>query len=213
MPGYIVVDTEGTGLFDYKKPADADGQPRLASLSMIFANEAMEIEREYHVYIKPDGWEMTPGATAINGLTTEYLTGVGVPVREALDAYNEAVTEGRVMVAHNAQHDAKQLRAELRRAGMPDQFEAAPNICTMRGLTDVCKIPPNSGRGGYKFPKLSEASVFFGFENLGDHSARNDAHACLMLLRKMRELGVMPVAKVHYAKNRPIPDTAKSTEG
>lgn len=203
MPKYLIIDTEGTGLFDYKRPADAEGQPRLAELMMIFADENMEVEREFHCYIRPDGWEMSPGATAINKLTNELLNEHGIPVVEALNEYNSAITNGYVMVAHNAQHDAKQIRAELRRAGLADRFEDAPNLCTMRSLTDVCKIPPNGGRGGYKWPKLSEACVFFGMENMGDHSAQNDARACLALLRKMRDLGVMPEAKVHLAKNPP----------
>lgn len=209
MTKYAVIDTEGSGLFRYKDeagrpvPADADGQPRLAELVMIFADADLKIEREYQTYIKPEGWEMAAGATAVNGLTTEFLLANGVPVVEALTVYSEAILDGRVIVAHNAQHDAKQLRAELRRAGMPDLFEQTPNICTMRGLTEVCKIPPNGGRGGYKWPKLSEACVQFGFPILGDHSALNDAKACLQLLGKMIELGACPEPQVHLAKNPP----------
>ena len=203
MPKYMIVDTEGTGLFRYDQPADAKGQPRLAELMMIFTDEDMNVEREYHAYIRPDGWEMSPGATAINKLTNDFLNEHGIPVAEALNEYNSAITNGYVMVAHNAQHDAKQIRAELRRAGLADRFEDAPNLCTMRGLTDTCKIPPNGDRGGYKWPKLSEACVFFGMENMGDHSAENDARACLALLRKMRDLGVLPEAKVHLAKTPP----------
>lgn len=74
---YAILDTEGNGLFRYKDeagrsvPADADGQPRLAEIVLIFADADLKIEREYQAYIKPVGWEMTPGATAVNGLTTE----------------------------------------------------------------------------------------------------------------------------------------------
>lgn len=201
-PGYIITDTEGTGLFDYKQPADADGQPRLASLTMIFVNEALEIEKEYSAFIRPDGWEMTEGATKVNGLTNEFLNEHGVPVVEALNEYSSAIDNGRIMVAHNSQHDGKQLRAELRRAGMDDLFERVPNICTMRALTNICKIPPRGNRGGYKWPSLSEACVFFHMEEFGDHTAKADAHACLALLRKLRDMGQMPEPKVHYAKDR-----------
>lgn len=201
-PGYIVTDTEGTGLFNYKEPADADGQPRMASLTMLFVNEALEIEKEYSVYIRPDGWEMTEGATKVNGLTTEFLNEHGIPITEALNEYSSAVDNGRIMACHNSQHDAKQIRAELRRAGMDDRFERAPNICTMRALTDICKIPPRGNRGGYKWPSLSEACVFFHMEEFGDHTAKADAYACLALLRKLKEMGAMPVPAVHFAKGR-----------
>lgn len=201
-PGYIVTDTETTSLFDFKQPADADGQPRLASLTMIFVNEALEVEKEYSVYIRPDGWEMNPDATKINGLTTEFLNEHGVPIAEALNEYSSAIDNGYIMVAHNSQFDAKAIRAELRRAGMDDRFERAPNICTMRALTDICKIPPRGNRGGYKWPSLSEACVFFHMEEFGDHTAKADAYACLALLRKLKEMGAMPVPAVHYAKGR-----------
>jgi DNA polymerase III epsilon subunit-like protein len=203
---YAVVDTEGSGLFDYKQPADAPGQPRLASLSVLFVASDMSLERECHAFVKPDGWEMNEGATKVNGLTTEFLLANGKPVKEVLEVYRSAVMDdGRIIVAHNAQHDCKQIRAELRRAGLPDLFESTKNICTMRGLTDVCKIPPKGNRGGYKWPSLSEACVFFGFTEFGDHSAKNDAMACYMLLRKMKELGILGDGAVHYAKDRPLP--------
>jgi DNA polymerase III epsilon subunit-like protein len=201
-PGYMVVDTEGTGLFDYKQPADADGQPRMASLTLLYVDADLNLEREYSVYIRPDGWKMTEGATKVNGLTDEFLNEHGIPITEALAEYNSGIDNGRIMVAHNAQHDAKQIRAELRRAGLDDRFEGAPNICTMRNMTDVCKIPPPGRRGGYKWPALSEALLFIGSKNLGDHSAKNDALGALEILRYMKRNGLMPEAKVHYAKQQ-----------
>lgn len=201
-PGYIITDTEGTGLFDYKRGAHEDGQPRMASLCMIYVNKNLEVEREYSVFIRPDGWEMTEGATKVNGLTNEFLNEHGIPIAEALNEYSSAIDNGRILVAHNSQHDAKQIRAELRRAGMDDRFERAPNICTMRALTDICKIPPKGNRGGYKWPSLSEACVFFHMEEFGDHTSKADAYACLALLRKLKEMGRLPEPKVHYAKDR-----------
>lgn len=204
---YLIVDTEGSGLFRFRDesgnpvPADAPGQPRLAELVMIYVDADLQVEHEYQTYIRPDGWEMSADATAVNQLTTEFLTERGIPIIEALALFRAAIVEDRrVVVAHNSQHDLKQLRGELRRVGWNDLFEQTRNICTMRGLTNVCRIPPNGGRGGYKFPKLSEACVHFGFEKLGDHSALNDARACLQLFRKMHELGVVPEAKIHLAK-------------
>jgi DNA polymerase III epsilon subunit-like protein len=214
-PGYACFDTEGTGLFTYKYPkdhpeagkpypADAPGQPRLASLAILYVNEALEIEREYHVFVRPDvnDYTMTEGAQKAHGLTVEFLNEHGIPVTEALAEFQSAIDNGRIMVAHNSQHDMKQMRGELRRAGMADRFEESPNLCTMRAMTDICKIPPHGGRGGYKWPALSEALLFIGAENLGDHSAINDAKGALELLRYMKRNGVLPEAKVHYAKDR-----------
>lgn len=202
MTEFLVIDTEGTGLFDYKKPADAPGQPRMASISMIAADADLCVFEEQHLYIKPDGWVMPAETTKINGLTTEFLMKTGVPVIEALEVL-QRLMKGRTVVAHNVQHDLKHVRGELRHASLPDNFEETPNLCTMRGLTEVCKIPPHGRRGGYKWPSLSEACVFFGMTNLGDHSAKNDAHACLALLREMKRLGLPIEGKVHFAKEKP----------
>lgn len=203
-PGYAVFDTEGTGLFRYDLPADAAGQPRMASLAIIYVDENMEIERECHMFVRPDvnDYTMTEGAQKAHGLTVEFLNEHGVPVTEALNEFCSAIENGRIMVAHNSQHDMKQMRAELRRAGMQDHFEQSPNICTMRAMTNICKIPPRGNRGGYKWPALSEALLFIGSKNLGDHSAINDAKGALELLQYLKKTNNMPEAKVHYAKDR-----------
>lgn len=210
--GYMVLDTEGTGLFDYKQPADADGQPRMASLTIIYVSPELEEDRRYSVFIRPNGWEMTEGATKVNGITTEYLNEHGIPVEEALNEFQSGVDNGYILVAHNAQHDGKQLRAELRRAGMDDRFEQTPQICTMRAMTDICKIPPRGGRGGYKWPALSEALLYIGETELGDHTAHNDAEGALKLLRWLHKNGQLPEPKVYYAKNRPEGPSEKIAE-
>ena len=199
---YLIIDCETSGLPNFKLPADDPAQPRVATFAAIFVDADLQVEREYSTLIKPDGWVLEPGAAAVNGLTMERLFAEGVPIQQTLDLYAGAIRDGRVVVAHNAQFDCKCMRGEFRRLGLSDLFEQTRNICTMRALTDVCRIPPNGGRGGYKFPKLSEACVYFGFDLLGDHSALNDARACLQLFRKMHELGVVPEAKVHLAKRQ-----------
>jgi DNA polymerase-3 subunit epsilon len=201
---YLCIDTEGSALFDYKRSADAEGQPRLAALGMVFLSPDLEVEREVEFFVQPDGWELTPEAAAINGLTSEILIERGVPVRVLLEAYTAAIQEGRIVVAHNAQHDCKQLRAELRRAGMPDLFEKTPNICTMRGL--INHVPGPDGKK--KWPKLIEACRHFGIPLDEQHTAIGDARAVVHLLRKMADLNGYLEPKVHYAKNRPIPEEA-----
>lgn len=211
MPGYVVIDTETSGLMNFKLPADDPSQPRIASLSIIKANDDLDVEDEVHLFIKPDGWILSEEIMKLTGLTMEKLEAEGVLIADALAHYTAAIKEGRISVSHNHQFDGKMLRGEFRRLALPDLFDETKNICTMRTLTDVCKIPPNGRRGGYKFPKLSEACVFFGLDMMGDHSAQNDAHACLGLLREMKKRGILPEAQVHYS-NRPE-FAAKSTEG
>ena len=188
MEKFLVVDTETNGLFDFSKPADAEGQPRLAHLTMIALYGRAQWSK-VNVYIRPDGWQMTPETTAINGLTDDRLDEFGIPVREALEMYCHYIDRGHVVVAYNADFDLKVLRGELRRAGMDDRYGTTASICTMRACTDICKIPKANGRG-HKFPKLVEAMAHFKLEHKGVHTALGDAQACLDLFLKLRSLGV-----------------------
>lgn len=202
MP-YVIFDVETTGKMDFKLPADHVSQPHIAEIAMIMADDNLEVESTYTRLIKPEGWVLEAEAAELNGLTMERLEREGVPISEALKTYAGAISENRISVAHNHQFDGKCMRAAFRRKGMPDLFEETLNICTMRALTDVCQIPYANGRKGFKFPKLSEACEFFGIEHQGQHSAYGDAMAVLNLMRRMKEIGVLPEAKVHYAKNPP----------
>lgn len=199
---YLVIDTETSGLFDFTKPADADGQPRMASLAMIFLDAGLIITSEVHMFVKPVGWEMAAEAGAVNGLTNEHLQEVGIAVAEVLNQYVQAVDDGRIVVAFNAQFDTKVLRGELRRAQIDDRFEKTPTICTMRASTPVVKVPRKSG-AGWKFPKLGEACAHFKIVNAGAHSALHDARACVEILRCLVALGECPEPAVYFAKERP----------
>jgi DNA polymerase III subunit epsilon len=198
---YAIIDTETSGLFDFSKPADADGQPRLASLSMILLNEQDE-EHTVDFYVKPDGWTLGEEAAAVNGLTMEMLETHGVPVADVLDAYVKTIDDGYVIVAFNSQFDTKVMRGELRRAEIDDRFERTPTICCMRASTDIVRVPRKSGKG-FKFPNLGEACEYFGIVLEGAHTASGDARGCLEIFRKLRELGKLPAPNVFYAKTAP----------
>lgn len=208
---YLILDTETSGLFDFKKPADAPGQPRLASIAMILADENLHVMEGFTRLIKPNGWVITPEVAAINGLSTERCAAEGVDVGEALEYYTRHVDQGFVVVAFNCQYDSKVLRGELRRAGLPDRFETTPNICTMRAASKVGIQKAGPKQTGY--PKLSDAFRHFtGNEMVGGHSALIDAHACLDIMRGLRDAGALPEPTIAYAKQRPGPIPAPAPE-
>ena len=189
---FVCLDTETSGLFDYTKPADADGQPRLAEIALLFLAPDFSVERTHHALIKPDGWEMQPGAQAIHGLTQDRLLSEGQPVAASLSPYVTAVEEGWTVVGYNVNFDLKVMRGELRRAGLPDMFEKTLSVCCMRPLTDVCKVPKAKGNG-YKFPKLVEAYQHLfsrGFD--GAHGALEDATACADIFKELHIRGILP---------------------
>lgn len=207
MP-YIVIDVETSGLYIYKNPdgtphpADAPDQPRLAELAMIFCDDDFNVEREYQAYIQPDGWEMTAEATAINGLTTDDLILLGVPVSMVLAVYHTAIKDGRIVLSHNAQFDCKSLRGESRRIGVPDLFEETYNVCTMRSATKlVPKVKKLNGKGG--FPGLVDVAAHFGIPHPENHSALDDARTTILIAKALKEAGVLLAPDVHRAKTHP----------
>jgi DNA polymerase III subunit epsilon len=216
MPRYLILDTETSGLpLRAKKgeppiPADAPGQPRLASFAMIATNPDLTVDEDatFCTLVCPDGWVMDPGATAVNGLTNERLTAEGLPVRHVLSIYDDMVRAGWVVVAHNAQFDTKVMRGELRRAGMDDLFEQTLNICTMKACRDIVKMPPSNammatGRRGFKGPKLIEAYRHFYERDFdGAHEAFADAYACLDVFRALMKIGAVPEPSILYASSR-----------
>lgn len=217
-PVYVVFDTETTGIFIFRDkdtnetvPADDPRQPRMASAAFILCDKTgAEISREKR-YIKPDGWTMEEydlralsegkkPASEINGLTDDFLQENGVPVSEVLDLWEGFINAGLIAVAHNAQFDAKMMRAELRRAGRSDLFEETRQTCTMRS----CKPYKDAGmpikRGQYV--KLEEACAFFGIELTNAHDAMADAEACREVMVRLLQDGNLIEPQVHRAKGR-----------
>lgn len=206
---YAVIDTETSGLFDFKAAADAPHQPRLAHFCSVLVDQDLQEIQRHEFFARPDGWVMPEETSKINGLTTEMLIEKGVPIAQILDHYTETVLAGTVIVAFNAQFDCKMMRSELRRAGRPDLFEQTPNICVMRPMTDICKVP-KTGRAahfpGYSFPKLSKALEHIGLVNRDAHRAMGDALDALEVFRWLTKEGKCPVAQVHYAAGgKPVP--------
>ncbi|HUY05077.1 MAG TPA: 3'-5' exonuclease, partial [Rhodocyclaceae bacterium] len=208
MPRYLVIDTETSGLFNFALPADAPEQPRLASFTALeFDTDTTppdETPEMFSTLVRPDGWEIAPEVTAINGLTTQTCMDTGVSIGSVLAYYTEKVLTGWIVVAYNAQFDTKVIRGEYRRANLPDLFEQTPNICLMRAAHKL-KIE-KAGEKKKGFPKLSDVIRHFFREDIeGPHHSEIDALAALRILRKMIPMNALPAPEVHYAKNRPMP--------
>lgn len=204
-PRYVVIDTETSGIPRYKGddgkpiPADAEGQPRLAELAMVFLDENLATELEIFLYVRPDNWKMEEGATAINGLTDDFLNEHGKPIGEVLSAYQNAIEDGRVVVAFGAQFDCKIMRGELRRAGLDDMFDKTLNTCLMRSCQGQ-GIKKANGKGGW--PGLADVCAHFGIEQEGKHTGMADARAAAAILPKLIELGCLQPPTIHKAAGR-----------
>lgn len=220
--GFIIVDTEGTGLFTHSKVlldgtkvtvrSDAPGQPRMAEYAHVLLDDDFNVEEEYQQYVIPVGWQnedgtpmlhMPQGAFDVHGISMDFLRANGQPVIHALEAYTWAIQHKRVLIGFNQQHDGRQIRAELRHAGQDDLFEQTPNICAMRSITSNYKgqVKKLNGKGG--FPRLIDAAAHFGLYYPDDkrHTALEDARVTALVAKKLHERGLLLPAEVHYAKN------------
>jgi DNA polymerase III epsilon subunit-like protein len=202
---YVVIDTETNGVMDYKRPADAEGQPRVAEFAAILLDDHGNVEAEFQRYIRPDGWGMSPETTEINGLTDALLNTEGVPIAMVLDAYASLIVAGRAVVAFGAQFDCKMMRSEFRRAGRDDLFERTPNICLMRSARPFAKQIGReiikAGGNNKGWPKLSDLCAFLEVAQAKGHSALDDARATAECFRIMLSLGFDPRPEVHHAKD------------
>jgi DNA polymerase-3 subunit epsilon len=178
--GFCVIDTETNGLPDNTKPADAEGQPRVASAALIFTDRDLNPQHTWHGLVKPDGWTMPPEVQAINGLSMERLTAEGLPILLPLSLYALALDEGRTIVAHNFYFDAKLMRGELRRAKMDDRYAKTGSLCTMIMARRLCSRA--------KLTVVYQELIGQPYE--GAHGALADAQACLAVLRAIRDRGV-----------------------
>lgn len=208
---HMIIDTEGTGLFTYKnedgttRASDAPGQPRMVEFAAVLLDDDFNVTESYRQLVLPVGWEydeMPAEAFAIHGLSMDFLREHGSPVEKALRLYTDEVRAGRIIVGYNQQHDGRQMRAELRRAGMDDLFEKTPNICAMRSITTNYKgqIKKLNGKGG--FPRLIDAAAHFGIPYAEDkrHTALEDALVTAQVAQRLHEMGKLLPAAVHYAK-------------
>jgi len=193
---WAIIDSETTGLPPRgpKVPADHPTQPWLAHFAMILASgPELTVEREIDLYLRPDGWSMPPEASAVNGLTDEFLREHGHPVGEVLDEYERAIKDGYVVAAYNAEFDTRVMRGALRRAGRPDLFEQTPNVCIMRAFKEYRQI--------FKGYKLSDACTYFKIPYERLHRAPADARAAREVMLRLMALNAIPEAKVHYSKD------------
>jgi DNA polymerase III epsilon subunit-like protein len=139
--------------------------------------------------VRPDGWEVAPGAQRVHGISTAFAFQHGAPVVDVLRAFDAEMQETNLVIAHNLEFDETIMTAEFLRAGMRPPFDDVSRFCTMRGTARMCELRPKV-RGEYKWPKLSELhQICTGKPHAGAHDAMGDAEAvlrCLRLLRKNR---------------------------
>lgn len=194
----LVFDTETSDLpRNWNRPAsEVDNWPRLVQIAWIVCDVKMKVKRKYCTLIRPEGWEIAPGAQRVHGISTMQALKRGVPVATVLPAFDAELEAAGLVVAHNLEFDQTIMTAEFIRAGMAHHFDDVSGFCTMRGTTELCKLTPKK-YGEYKWPKLSELhELCTGKPHRGAHDAMGDAEAVVRCLRSLRKRGFLELAVV-----------------
>jgi len=176
---YIIFDTETTGLpKNYQAPLDDfSNWPRLVQLAWSVYDFKGNHWESFDYIIKPDGFIIPEEATKVHRISQERAEKEGVDLKKVLSHFSQEVDKATYLVAHNIDFDEKIIGSELLRAKMINNLTAVNKICTMKRTSDICRIP--NGRGGYKWPNLTELYTFLFNTNFSDaHDAHFDVKAC-----------------------------------
>ena len=173
----LYFDTETTGVKD-----DA----RIVQLAWSFGG------KDKNYIIRPDGCEIPAEASAIHGITTERAMAEGVPIADAMKEFLEDAMQAEYMCAHNLKFDRARVMNEI----FLLFFAKERCFDTMWSTIDYVKAPQKDGRGGYKWPKLSELRdklIEDGktFSDFNAHDANEDVKALRECHKYLVEMGLM----------------------
>ncbi|MBQ9184492.1 MAG: 3'-5' exonuclease [Bacteroidales bacterium] len=185
LPSRILFfDTETDGLpSDYRFSAHWAPQnwPHIVQLAWLVMDDEGNELSSGNTIIRPEGFVISPEATAIHGISHQRALAEGEALHKVLKKFRRVLEGTYLNVAHNLWFDANVVAADMSRCGMDDDILYWPGYCTMEGTTDLCKLPfatevhPDAE---YKWPKLSELHDFlFGCGFQGAHDAMNDVRA------------------------------------
>lgn len=176
---YLFFDTETTGV----EPTAA-----IVQFAAILYDEKRNHIGQFKTMVKPDGWTIPAGASAIHGIYDADCERYGLPILEVLRVFNNWCKVSDKLIAHNITFDIGKVQHQAKLAGVLEKLGMPTNqFCTMKATTDICKLP---GRyGSYKWPKLIEAHQhLFGEGFDGAHDALADVKACARIYFHLLDL-------------------------
>lgn len=189
---YLIFDTETTGLpRNYQAPLDDfSNWPRIVQLAWSLYDSEGNHWESHNYIIKPEGFIIPPESTRIHRISQERALAEGKDLRLALEHFLGDVQNADYLVAHNIDFDEKIVGAEFLRKGLENYVIPAKKICTMKSSVQYCKIA--NGRGGYKWPNLTELyNCLFATGFPDAHDALFDVKACAECFFELKRRGVI----------------------
>ena len=188
---YLIFDTETTGLpKKWNAPiTDTDNWPRCIQIAWQLHDELGQLIESQDYLIQTDGFNIPYDAEQIHGISTLLADTNGIPLKEVLIKFNEALDKSKFVVGQNVGFDLNIMGCEYHRLGIETSLNDLPILDTCTETTaSLCQIP--GGRGGkFKLPTLTELHQYLFGTGFGEaHNATADVEATtrcfLELIRK-----------------------------
>ena len=187
----LIFDTETSGLpTSYKASfSDVNAWPRIVEIAWIMIDSNFKPLSSSQFIVRPDGFEISAGASSVHGITTSKAKADGKPLRYVLSCLAEDLSDADLLVAHNIDFDFPVVNCEFIRSNVQSSMSRKLRYCTMKSTVDLCNIPGNYGRP--KWPKLEELYRFLFSRTFSEaHRAMHDVQATTECYLELRRRGV-----------------------
>ena len=116
----VVLDTETTGLPKrWDAPVtDSDNWPRCIQIAWQLHDGMGNVVEHQDYLIQPDGFNIPFDAEKIHGISTELAQAKGIPLREMMHKFSEALSKTKFLVGQNVGFDINIMGAEFHRLGL-----------------------------------------------------------------------------------------------
>lgn len=188
----LFFDTETTGLYWDRLPADHHTQPHMVQLGLLLTEPDGKVVSEASLIVNP-GVPIPAKAEHVHGIGDALATAAGINEITAFGLFCFFAARADVVCAHNIVFDLNVMTAASHRARKPMIFGAS-KFCTMEAASPITNLPPSermvkAGRTGPKPPKLAECIKHFFGEELEDaHDAMADVRACARVYFHLKSL-------------------------
>ncbi|MCK5607089.1 3'-5' exonuclease [Candidatus Pacearchaeota archaeon] len=182
----LFIDTETSGMVQWKLPPDHKSQPWMVQLGAILSDKD-DIHAELNVIISPYDRKISEEATEVHGITEKIAGEIGVNEINVMNILVELMESADRIVCHNVRFDLLIIIGSLIRINCDIDVADTPTFCTMLEGTKLCKLPGKFGN--FKWPTLQELHThLFGKAFPSAHDAMADVRACRRCYYRMKEL-------------------------
>lgn len=189
----LFFDTETTGFYDNRLPADDSRQPHLVQLAMLLTDDEGK-ERLSASLVIDCPFPIPAQASDVHGIDRDVSGIFGVDLEMAIDLFRHFYMRADLIVCHNVKFDLPVMASEIGRFQKRLVALDKPTFCTMEAATPIIDLPPTermiaAGFDKPKPPKLEECVWHFFGETLeGAHDAMIDVTACRRVFFHLKTL-------------------------